>query len=110
MPYRRGFLHWALLDKRRPVLILSPDYRNELANDVIVVPCSTRLREAPTHVRLSKSEGGLGSASVLKCEQITTLPKIDIEPDAIGPPLGRARMVQVERGVLRAIGIPIPLP
>lgn len=61
---RRGLLYWARLDKRRPVLVLSPDYRNEHASDVIVVPSSTRLRPAPTHVPLRKGEGGLPEASM----------------------------------------------
>ncbi|HEY3256561.1 MAG TPA: type II toxin-antitoxin system PemK/MazF family toxin, partial [Polyangiaceae bacterium] len=70
---RRGHIYLAHLDKLRPVLIISPNIRNELASDVLVVPCSTRLSIAPTHVRLRRGEGGLSAASVLKCEQITTL-------------------------------------
>ena len=49
---RRGWLHWAEMDKRRPVLILSPESRNERASDLIVVPCSSVLRGGPWHVRL----------------------------------------------------------
>lgn len=105
--YRRGRLYWARLDKRRPVLIVSLDVRNERANDVIVVPCSTTMREAPTHVRLRAGEAGLPEACVLKCEQITTLPKQDVDPMPLGPALGLARMVEVERAVLRAIGVPV---
>ncbi len=105
--YRRGTLYWAWLDKRRPVLVISTDSRNERANDVIVVPCSTALREAPTHVRLARGEGGLPRDSVLKCEQILTKPKRDVEPTPIGLPLRSGRVAEVERAVLRAIGIPI---
>ena len=72
------------LDKRRPVLVVSADARNERANDVIVVPCSTKMREAPTHVRLRRGEGGLPQDCVLKCEQITTVKKYDIDPGASG--------------------------
>jgi mRNA interferase MazF len=104
---RRGQIYWALLDKRRPVLVVSTDARNERANDVIVVPCSTNLLEAPTHVRLSRGEGGLPRDSVAKCEQIDTLAKLDIEASPIGLPLKPARMGEVERAILRAIGIPI---
>ncbi|HEY5452158.1 MAG TPA: type II toxin-antitoxin system PemK/MazF family toxin [Polyangia bacterium] len=105
--YRRGHLYWAWLDKRRPVLVISTDARNERANDVIVVPCSTTLREAPTHVRLGRGEGGLPRDSILKCEQIGTKPKRDVEPTPIGLPLRSTRMAEVERAVLRAIGIPV---
>ena len=33
---RHGHLCWVSLDKRRPALVLSPDYRDEHADDVIV--------------------------------------------------------------------------
>lgn len=108
MTLQRGRLYWVSLDKRRPALVLSPDYRNEHANDVIVIPCSTRLKSAPTHVLLRRGHGGIEEPSVLKCEQITTLPKADVH----GPPLGKALpmavLAAVERAVLRAIGVPVP--
>jgi mRNA-degrading endonuclease toxin of MazEF toxin-antitoxin module len=103
----RGALHWAALDKRRPVLILSPNYRNELAADVIVVPCSTRRRAAPTHVSLRRGEGGAPEACMLYCEQIVTIPKVDVDPNPLGPMLAASRILEVERAVMRAIGIPI---
>jgi mRNA-degrading endonuclease toxin of MazEF toxin-antitoxin module len=104
---RRGYLYWAQLDKRRPALVLSVDARNERASDVIVIPCSTTMRDAPTHVRLRRGEGGVAEACVLKCEQITTLPKGDVDLAPCGPPVSAARLAEVERAVLRAIGIPI---
>ena len=104
---KRGHLYWATMDKRRPVLVISTDARNERANDLLVIPCSTAMRPAPTHVFIARGEGGLGQNSVLKCEQITTLPKHDVDPTPMGPVLRPARIAAVERGVLRAIGIPI---
>ena len=106
---RRGRLYLARLDKLRPVLVISPDIRNALASDVIVIPCSTRISGAPTHVRLRKGEGGLPAASVLKCEQITTLHKGDVRTQPLGAPLSPVRVFEVERCVLRAIGVPVPL-
>lgn len=103
---RRGQLYWARLDKRRPVLVVSIDARNARASDVIVVPCSTTLREAPTHVLLARGEGGLSRSCVLKCEQVTTLPQGDVTEPPIGNPLGPHRMREVERAILRAIGVP----
>lgn len=105
---RRGQLHWARLDKRRPVLVVSPDYRNDRANDVIVVPCSTTIRDAPTHVRLRRREGGLRVDCVAKCEQITTLHKDDLDDAPLGRAISASSMRDVERGILRAIGLPIP--
>ena len=89
--------------------MLSPDYRNEHASDVIVVPSTTVMREAPTHVRLRRGEGGLPETSVLKCEQVTTLHQSAIEPRPLGASLTSARMAEIERALLRAIGIPVPL-
>jgi mRNA-degrading endonuclease toxin of MazEF toxin-antitoxin module len=104
---RRGHIYWAQLEKRRPALVVSVDARNERANDVLVIPCSTTLREAPTHVRLKRGEGGLPQDSVLKCDQITTLKTYQVDPMPLGMPIKPARMREVERAVLRAIGIPI---
>jgi mRNA-degrading endonuclease toxin of MazEF toxin-antitoxin module len=104
---RRGHLYWTRVDKRRPVLVVSIDARNERASDVIVVPCSTVMRDAPTHVRLRRGEGGVPDACLLKCEQVTTLAKVDVDPVALGPALSPARMIEVERALLRAVGIPV---
>jgi mRNA-degrading endonuclease toxin of MazEF toxin-antitoxin module len=106
---RRGHLYLARLDKTRPVLVISTDVRNALASDVMVVPCTTTLSIAPTHVRLKKGEGGLPSASVLKCEQLTTFPQEDLIRGPLGPALSAAKLLEVERCILRAIGVPVPL-
>ena len=105
---RRGHLYWVSMDKRRPALVLSPDYRNQYAGDVVVIPCSTRLRSAPTHVRLERGQGGLSESTILKCEQITTLARTDIHEPPLGS-LSPAVLRAVERAVLRAIGVPVPL-
>ena len=105
---KRGHLYWARLDKKRPVLVVSPDYRNERASDVIVVPCSTMTRPAPTHVELARGEAGVHARSTLKCEQVTTLPKHDLASKALGRRLPIAKMARVERAILRAIGVPVP--
>lgn len=106
---RRGRLYWGRLDKWRPVLVLSADVRNERAHDVIVVPCSTTLLEAPTHVALRKGEGGAPAASMLKCEQVTTLHKSDVRATPLGGAIPVKKLAAVERAVLRAIGVPVPL-
>ena len=103
---KRGHLYWAMFDKRRPGLVISIDARNVGANDVIVIPCSTNLRESPSHVRLARGEAGALQACVLKCEQLTTLPRGEVGELPMGPPLGAARLREVERAVARAIGIP----
>jgi mRNA interferase MazF len=109
---QRGCLYWVAIPgepeaKQRPALVVSVNARNRFADDVLVVPASTTLRPAPTHVRLRKGAGGLPRESVLKCEQITTLPKRFLSPSALGGPLPVGLLEEVERGVLRALGVPI---
>lgn len=94
--------------KQRPALVVSMNARNRLAGDVLVIPASTTLRPAPTHVRARRGTGGLPRDSVLKCEQITTVPKRLLSPSALGGPLSETLLEDVERGVLRAMGVPIP--
>ena len=109
---QRGCLYWVAIPgepeaKRRPALVVSVNARNRFADDVLVVPASTTLRPAPTHVRLRKGTGGLPRESMLKCEQITTLPKRFLSPSALGGSLPALLLEQVEQGVLRALGVPI---
>jgi mRNA-degrading endonuclease toxin of MazEF toxin-antitoxin module len=106
---RRGYLYWARMpgEKRRPVLVLSPDSRNERAHDVIVVPLTSARFPSPTHVRIRSKEAGARSASVLACERITTLERDALEPAALGGPISAQRMDEVTRSVLRAIGVAI---
>jgi mRNA-degrading endonuclease toxin of MazEF toxin-antitoxin module len=103
---KRGFIYWANLDKRRPALVISIDARNDRANDIIVVPCSTRLLDSNTHVRLGRGEGGVPSPCVIKCEQIVTVYQIDVDAAPFGPALSAARLREVERAVARAVGVP----
>lgn len=110
---QRGCLYWVSIPgepaaKRRPALVVSVNSRNRLAGDVLVIPASTTLRPAPTHVQLKRGTGGLPRDSVLKCEQITTLPKRLLRESALGGQLSAALLEDVERGVLRAIGVPVP--
>jgi mRNA-degrading endonuclease toxin of MazEF toxin-antitoxin module len=81
------------------------DARNRLANDVLVIPARSTLHHAPTHVRLKRGTGGVPRDSVLKCEQITTVPKHMLGDAALGGPLSVALLEDVEQGILRAVGV-----
>ena len=94
--------------KARPALVVSMDVRNRLANDVIVVPLSTTLRPAPTHVELPAGEGGLRETSIAKCEQITTLHKSFLIRGLFAGAVRRTLMEEVEKAIQRAIGIIVP--
>ncbi len=101
----RGCVYWAHWDKRRPVLVVSPDGRNTAADDVIVVPCSRGARPLRTHVHLATGEGGLDQATWLKCEQITTLRKDAMDPVPAGRPVRPETMRAIELAILVAIGV-----
>lgn len=108
---RRGCVYWVQLadephDKRRPAVVVSDDVRNEYANDCMVIPVSTRVTLAPTHVVLAPGEGGLPARSVAKCEQLTTLAKYRVVGPALGAPLPELQMRKLVQGVLRAFGQP----
>jgi len=111
---RRGQIYLVTLPgqpgdpKARPALVVSMDVRNRLANDVTVVPLSTTLRPAPTHVELPAGEGGLRETSMAKCEQVTTLDKSFLIRGPFAGAISPGRMQEVEKAIQRAIGIPIP--
>ena len=110
---RRGEIYLVRLSghpsdtKDRPALVVSLDVRNRLANDVIVVPLSTTLRPAPTHVELPAGEGGLKETSMAKCEQITTLDKSFLIRGPFAGTISPSLMQEIEKAIQRAIGIPI---
>ncbi len=93
--------------KDRPALVVSLDVRNRLANDVMVVPLSTTLRPAPTHVELPAGEGSLKETSMAKCEQIATLDKSFLIRGPFAETISPSLMQEIEKAIQRAIGIPI---
>ena len=93
--------------KERPALVVSLDIRNRLANDIIVVPLSTTLQPAPTHVELPAGEGGLHQSSMAKCEQITTIDKSLLLRGPFAGKVNNSKMAEVEKAIIRAIGIPV---
>lgn len=93
--------------KNRPALIISMDVRNRLANDVIVVPLTTTLRSAPTHVELPAGEGGLKETSMAKCEQVTTLDKSFLIRGPFAGTISPSLMQEIEKAIQHAIGISV---
>ena len=91
--------------KLRPALVVSIDVRNQWAHDVMVVPLSTTLRAAPTHVLIPVGAAGLHHDSMAKCEQLTTLDKRLLIRGPFAGTLSERLMVQVEQGIMRAIGL-----
>lgn len=91
--------------KNRPALVISLDVRNKLANDIIVVPLSTTLRPAPTHVLLQEGEGGLSKASMAKCEQVTTIDKTLLIKGPLAGKISDGKLKEIEKAIMIAIGV-----
>jgi mRNA interferase MazF len=91
--------------KLRPALIVSLDVRNELANSVLAVPVTTNPRPSPTHVALPAGEGGLSHDSVARCENVSYLHLSRLARGPLGGTIGPSLMSEIERGLLRSLGI-----
>ncbi|ODS31305.1 MAG: mRNA interferase MazF [Candidatus Scalindua rubra] len=91
--------------KNSPALVVSLDIRNKLANDIIVVPLSTTLRPAPTHVSLPEGEGGLSKASMTKCEQVTMIDKSLLIRGPFAGKISNEKMKEIEKAIMIAIGV-----
>ncbi|MBT9149600.1 MAG: type II toxin-antitoxin system PemK/MazF family toxin [Dehalococcoidia bacterium] len=61
----------------RPALIIQIDRANEKSPHTIIVPFTTKIKEAilPSHVNIPAGVGGLAKDSVLLCEQIRVIDK-----------------------------------
>lgn len=91
--------------KSRPALIVSTDARNEFANSVLAVPITSNLRPAPTHVLPPAGQGRLSHDSMARCENVSYLHKSRLTRGPLGGPISPALVREVERGLLRALGM-----
>lgn len=92
----------------RPALVISEDIRNELTDDVIVVPVFSRGAAGPTRVTLPAGSGGIARESVLFCEEITTIDRDFLRRGPLGPPVEEGILDQACRAIRRAIGEVVP--
>jgi len=61
----------------RPVLVIQIDKANKVSPHTIIIPFTTKIREAilPSHTKIPGGIGGLKEDSVLLCEQIRVIDK-----------------------------------
>ncbi len=90
------------------MLIVSENVRNRLRDDVIVVPIFSRGRPGPTRVALPRGMGGIGHASMLFCEEITTIDVDFLGRGPLGPPVAENVLREITRAVRRALGEVLP--
>ena len=73
----RGEVRWyrfAPPDKRRPVVILTRDSIIPSLGEVTVAPVTTRIREIPSEVLLSRGDG-LPRECAVNCDHLQTVPR-----------------------------------
>jgi mRNA interferase MazF len=100
---RRGEICLAVLDKERPVLIVSSNTLNGHSLDVCIVPISSiEHRGFSLRPQLQVGEGGLARDSWAKCDQVTTLEKSVIRYPPLGI-VGLESMERVERAIRDAL-------
>jgi mRNA interferase MazF len=75
-------IHVAQLDKARPVLLLTRELVRRHLTTVTVAPITTTIRGLSTEVPVN-AENGLAGASVVSCDNITTIPS-----NALGAQIG----------------------
>jgi len=91
--------------KQRPCVIVSADWLNRFARDVVVVPLTSVARRAfPTRVELPKAEGGLKVRSWAKCDQPTTIEKGHLGKVFLGR-LSDAKIREIEQAIRRTLSL-----
>jgi mRNA interferase MazF len=91
--------------KRRPCVVLSADWLNQFALDVMVVPVTSVARgNFPTRVELPAGEGGLRVDSWAKCDQVTTVNKRRLTGEPFGH-LSQAKMQEIADAVRLALDL-----
>jgi mRNA interferase MazF len=94
----------------RPALVVSDDIRNRMTDDLIVVPLFSRGSAGPTRVRLPAGSGGLEHASMVFCDEVTTIDRDFLRRGPLGQRLDQTAMDAVVRAIRRAIGEVVPQP
>ena len=92
--------------KKRPVVVVSPDIRNELTDSVIVVPFTSNLAgvENPTRVLIPEGKGGLQADSLAVCENVSALRQTFLEQGPYGN-ISADVLARIQRAIQVSIGI-----
>ena len=102
---KRGEIRWykfAGPDKKRPVLILTRDSVLEYLGEVTIAPITSTVRDIPSEVFLSKSDG-LPRDCAVNCDHLQTVSKGKI--GSLVTTLTPARMTDVGRAIHFALDI-----
>ena len=92
--------------KKRPVVVVSIDIRNQYSSTVLVVPFSSDLSQAanPSRTLVKQGEGGLKIDSVAMCDVLTCIKKQYLEPEPYGE-ISSESFKRILQAIQIAIGI-----
>ncbi len=92
--------------KKRPVVVVSLNIRNELSGSVIVVPFTSDQTggENSTRVLIYAGEGGLETDSIAMCDNVSAIRQIYLEQGPYGQVSDRS-LQRIQTGILVAIGL-----
>jgi mRNA interferase MazF len=101
---KRGEIRWYKFrrpDKRRPVLILTRDSALEFLGEVTVAPITSTIRDIPTEVVLTESDG-VGQDCAINLDHLQTISrgKVGALITTLRPP----RLAEVRTALLFALG------
>jgi mRNA interferase MazF len=107
---QRGEIRWfrfARPDKMRPVLILTRNSALEFLGEVTVAPITTTIRDIPTEVLLTETDG-MPRTCAVNLDHLQTVARGEI--GALISRLPLARIDEVQRAIHFALGFPAALP
>jgi mRNA interferase MazF len=101
---RRGEVRWYVFsrpDKKRPVLILTRDSALEFLGEVTVAPVTSTIRDIPSEVLLTNTDGMPRDCAV-NLDHVQTVSKGKI--GSLITTLSTAKVQQVRSGLIFALG------
>jgi len=101
----RGEIRWYTFqppDKKRPVLILTRDSILDYLGEVTVAPVTSTIRDVPSEVVLTKSDG-MPMECAVNCDHIQTVSKGKI--GAVITTLSSDKLQAVRRAILFALNL-----
>jgi len=102
---KHGEIRWYKFmppDKKRPVLILTRDSVLDYLDEVTIAPITTTIRNIPSEVFLSKTEG-MSQDCAVNCDHLQTVSKAKIGPLITSLP--PSKMIDVGRAIRFALDI-----
>ncbi|MFA5960623.1 MAG: type II toxin-antitoxin system PemK/MazF family toxin [Tatlockia sp.] len=101
---KRGEIYFADLDptvgdeikKIRPVLIISNNANNNVANTITIIPITSNVNKVyPFEVLLNMNESGLAKTSKAQCHQIRTISKNRISNKKVQGVVGNSILTRI---------------